>query len=415
MAKAHIVDTKDQARVPFLRGILTRSLRDAGLTFEEAYDIASVMRDRLGDAEISSDQLRIQVAELLRKRYDTSVVERYLARRKRAPATILVESGDGLVTPFSRGRHMQFLEASGLTVRQAEPVTARVYEHLLRKGVTKIPTCRLSHLTYLALKKSLGNKAAKRYLVWFQFAHSGQPLLILIGGTVGCGKSTLATALAHKLDVVRIQSTDMLREVMRMMVPERMLPVLHTSSFNAWRKLPFADVRQADPEVLIADGYQSQAELLAVAGEAVLNRARKERVALILEGVHIQPAFAESLRDVDDAIIVPLVLAVLKQKELRKRIKGRGTQAPRRRARRYLREFDSIWRLQSFLLSEADRCDVPIVSNIDKEKATHEVVRVVIDRLTGVFHGKPRQVFGIIPGHNLPETMPGPARSAASA
>ncbi|MDH3587847.1 MAG: AAA family ATPase, partial [Gammaproteobacteria bacterium] len=368
------------------------------------YDLASVMREKLGDSEIGSDELRQRVAGLLEERYDPRVVERYRALRQRAPATILVESGDGVITPFSRGRHMQFLEASGLTTREAAPVTSRVYEHLLRKGVTRVPTCRLSHLTYLALEKSLGAKAAKRYLVWFQFVHSGEPLLILIGGTIGCGKSTLATALAHKLDIVRIQSTDMLREVMRTMTPERMLPVLHTSSFNAWRKLPFADDRHADPDALIADGYQSQAELLSVASDAVLNRARAERVALILEGVHVQPAFAESLRGLDDAIVVPVVLAVLKQKELRKRIKGRGTQAPRRRARRYLREFDSIWRLQSFLLSEADRCEVPIVSNMDKEKALHEVVTVVIDRLSGVFKGDPREVFGITRGENLPET-----------
>ena len=173
-------------------------------------------------------------------------------------------------------------------------------------------------------------------------------LLGLIGGTAGCGKSTIATEVTSRLGIVRTQSTDMLREVMRMMMPERLLPVLHTSSFEAWRKLPYGDEGHEDIDRLVADGYQSQAELLTVACDAVLNRARTERVSLILEGVHVQPSFADGLRGLDDAVVVPIELAVLKQKELRRRIMGRGTHAPKRRAMRYLDRFDAIWRLQSF-------------------------------------------------------------------
>ncbi len=398
MAKLHVVDPRDETRVPFLRGILTRSLQDAGLPFTDAYELASHVRDELSvDAEITSLDLRARVATLLRERYGADVEKLYRDAHRAAPATILVENGDGQLTPFSRGRHKEFLLASGLGVQEVDAVTNRIYEHLLRMNVRAIPTCRLSYLTWLTLKKMLGADAAERYLVWFRFVHSGKPLLILIGGTVGCGKSTMATTLAHRLDIVRIQSTDMLREVMRVMLAERLLPILHHSSFNAWRALPFADEPTASLETLIAEGYQSQAELLAVAGDAVLNRARTEKVALILEGVHIQPAFGEALRGVDDAVVIPVVLAVLKQKELRKRIQGRGVLAPRRRARRYLKEFDAIWRLQSFLLSEADRFDVPIVSNIDKDKAASEILRVVIDRLRGEYSGQPRAIFGIAP------------------
>ena len=44
--------------------------------------------------------------------------------------------------------------------------------------------------------------------------------------------------LASRLDIVRTRSTDMLPEIMRVMVPERLLPVLHRSSFNAWKAPP---------------------------------------------------------------------------------------------------------------------------------------------------------------------------------
>lgn len=398
MAKPHVVVLSEQARVPFLRGILTRSLQDAKLSFDDAYDVASEIRQQLDDQpEISSDELRERVADLLEARFGAEVAERYRNPRKRAPATILVESSDGQLTPFSRGLHMRFLGASGLSRQQSALVTSRIHEHLLRMRVTQIPTSRLSYLTYLALRKSIGAKAARNFLVWSAFSDSERPLLILIGGTIGCGKSTIATALAHRLDIVRIQSTDMLREVMRIMMPERLLPVLHTSSFEAWRKLPFGEEGHEDVDRLIADGYQSQAELVTVACDAVLDRARKERLSLILEGVHIQPSFGESLRDVDDAVVVPIELAVLKQKELRRRIKGRGVKAPQRRATRYLNSFDAIWRLQSFLLSEADRCDVPIVANLDMDRAIEAIILLIMTRLRRIYAGEPREVFGLPP------------------
>lgn len=409
MAKPQIVVLSEQTRVPFLRGILTSSLQDAGLSFEDAYDLASQTRNQLqeqtetssddlpGQTEIPSDELRERVGELLETRFGPEAANRYRQPHKRAPITILVESRDGQLTPFSRGLHMRFLGASGLTHQESALVTARIYEHLLRVGVKKIPTRKLSYLTYLALRRSLGPKAASNFLIWSAFSHSGKPLLILIGGTIGCGKSTIATALAHRLDIVRIQSTDMLREVMRMMLPERLMPVLHTSSFEAWRKLPFGEDGHEDPDRLVADGYQSQAELLTVACDAVLNRARTERVSLILEGVHMQPSFASNLREIDDAVVVPIELAVLKQKELRRRISGRGARAPRRRARRYLDRFDAIWRLQSFLLSEADRFDVPIIANVDMDRAIEEIVLVIIEQLRPGFDGDPREVFELPP------------------
>ena len=75
------------------------------------------------------------------------------------------------------------------------------------------------------------------------------------------------------------------------------------------------------------------------------------------------------------------MLGVLKPEQLRQRIAGRGKDAPQRRAKRYLSNFEAIWRLQSFLLSEADRAQVPIIPNEDKDRAIQQVMTTVIDAL----------------------------------
>jgi 2-phosphoglycerate kinase len=394
--KTIVVNEKENERVPFLRGILTHSLLDAGLSFEDAFEMASTIREQLAAIhEITSGELRQRVSGLLQDKGDEEVLQQYLLPTV-APARILVNSLSGTVSAFSRGRHARYLQSSGMRAEKAEQTTALIYDQLIAAGIGSITTSQLGYLTYLCLQQEFGKKAAKRYLVWSEFQRGNRPLALLICGTVGTGKSTIATEIAHLLEIVRIQSTDMLREVMRMMVPKRLLPVLHTSSFNAWKSLPIQDEKDRDRDQLIAEGYRSQVELLAVPCEAVLQRAVEECVDIILEGVHAHPDLLDRAPKDSDVITVHVTLAVLKSKELKSRLRGRGVEVPQRRAKKYLNNFDSIWSLQSFLLSEADRCEVPIINNEDKDKSILQVIQQVNVELARHFTGTTEQVFGSI-------------------
>ncbi len=394
--KTIVVNEKENTRIPFLRGILTRSLLDAGLQFEDAFELATGVRDGLGEkAEVTTEMIRQDVFSLLEEHGHLGAVEPYRLPLT-APAKIQVNSLSGTSSAFSRGKHERYLQASGMKAEKAEQTTALIYDQLLATSVISMSTCQLGYLTYLCLQQEISKKAAKRYLVWSEYQRSARPLLLLICGTVGTGKSTIATEVAHLLDIVRIQSTDMLREVMRMMIPKRLLPILHTSSFNAWKALPIQDVKERDRDQLVADGYRSQADLLAVPCEAVLHRAIEESVPVILEGVHAHPDLVERLPVGTDAIVVHSTLAVLKPKELKARLRGRGAEVPQRRAKRYLNKFESVWSLQSFLLSEADRCDVPIITNHDKDKAVLQIILQVGYELSRHFNGSPGDVFGAV-------------------
>ncbi len=384
MGRILIREVSGDDAVPFLRGILTRSLQAAGLSFDEAYQVASDVRRELSpadeDKEISNRELQDIVARYLAKYFDATIVNRYLALGA-APATIYVRAENGTRTPFSRAHHQHFLEPCCLSTSRSAAITTKVYERLLQAGDEEVASEKIRAITYQYLKDEVDEQAAERYIKWSRFWHSNRPLLILIGGTAGCGKSSIATELAHRLDIVRIQSTDMLREVMRMMVPERLLPTLHISSFRAWEVLPQSGDQAVDMDEVVANGYQTQADLLSVACEGAIQRAVKERVSMILEGVHIYPTLLRKIPRMDDAIIIPIMLGVLRPKELRSRLKGRGKEVPDRRSKRYLKYFDSIWRLQSFLLSEADRAGISIVINDDKEAVMQEIVRTIIDQL----------------------------------
>jgi 2-phosphoglycerate kinase len=396
--KTFVINKQEHTRVPFLRGILIRNLIHSGLPFDQSFELANEVRTALADTdEISTQQLRKLVDSRLGAMHEESILAQYRAPSS-APTRIRVIDLNGTESAFSRDKHQRYLQSSAIRAADSEQITTGVYNQLLASGVSSISTRQLGYLTYLCLQQELGKAEASQYLAWTEFQHSDRPLLLLICGAVGSGKSSIANEIGHRLDIVRTQSTDMLREVMRSMIPRKLMPVLHCSSFDAWRTLPIQDKKDRNKDLLVAEGYRVQTDLLALACEAVMLRAIRESTPLILEGVHVHPSLAQALPPDSDAVVVHVTLGVMQEKELKARLLGRGTNEPRRRARKYLNKFDSIWRLQSVVLGEAERCDTPIIPNVDRETAIFQLISVVNQEVLRHFHGSPAKVFGGIVG-----------------
>jgi 2-phosphoglycerate kinase len=383
-----VKDPVDDSSVPFLRGILTRSLQAAGLTFEQAYATADRVKNSLSpDQELSTEELAKIVVDRLRKDNRVDVAARYEQEKGPINYSFVVDR-DGQPQPFSKARLAQSLEVCALDPERSFELTAALEQIVLRRGYQEITSNDLIFLTHRYLADHESEEVAQRYAVWIEFTRSDKPLVLLIGGTTGSGKSTIGAEVAHRLNIIRTQSTDMLREVMRLMLPVQLMPELHSSSFNAWRTLPTADGTQDHPSAQdLEQGYLIQSNQVGVALEGVIGRAIKERVSLILEGIHVHPGIQADLRSSTEAIVVPIILAVLKRKQLRKHLQGRGHQVKTRRAKRYLVHFEEIWQLQTLLLSNADEHDIAIIPNAKPDETMRLVMDTIVHHLSVHFSG----------------------------
>jgi 2-phosphoglycerate kinase len=393
MAKTVVVGPDESSpKIPFLRGILTRSLQDIGLTFEEAYALADAVRDELDDAtEVTTDDLRDKVVRHL-KEFGPTVVRRY-QQPQSTPGTVLVRDAGGHTTQFSREQHRQILESSGLTYEESAAVTSTLYRHMTERGMAEIRSHDLGLLTYRYLRLTKGATAACRYLALVNYLKGTVPFVLLIGGAPGTGKSAIATEIAHRMEIARVQSTDLLREVMRMMMPKRLIPVLHRSSYDAWKAIFEDSTLDNDGDAMLVEGYRAQANLLSVPCEAVIRRSMREQTSLIIEGVHVQKSLVEKVPEDAEAIVVVMMLSVVNPANLRERFEGRGQQIDKRRAERYLQQFNAIWRLQSHLLFEADRGHVPIIVNNNREQVVRDSMGVIVDALVERLDATPAEVF----------------------
>ncbi len=374
VAKLFIINSERSEKIPFLRGVLVESLVRAGLSFQDAYLLAQSVRDSLSNnTEITTDKLKERVSDELHTRFGQSVAQSY-ALGSTDERQIMVRGSED-ETPFSAGILSRSLQACAIERDDALKTAKQVHEQLRAGETTVIDHIALRQVVWENLRAHCSQSAADRYLSWQRFRDSGLPLIVLVGGITGTGKSTLTTELAYQLNIVRTQSTDMMREIVRCYLPAKKIPTLTYSSFEAWRGLSKngASAAKADQEEVIR-GFLSQFKLVKHGLEATVYRAVKETHDLIVDGVHVLPSKLEFDINREQAILIPMMLVVPTKKTLAKRLKRRAREQPGRAASRYLKQLDQIWLLQSFLVAEAEENNIPLIVNADVDEALHELL-----------------------------------------
>lgn len=389
MSKLTVTREPGGERAPFLRGILVQSMVNAGLGFTDAYELAQLIRNELHERqEVGSSELKGMVAELLEARHGSQHRKLYESGSRREP-DIVVQTPTRC-TPFSIGMLAHSLETCAIPPEMAMQGARKVLASLRNTGHKEIDHKTLRRIIFRCLREHCSEKSADRYLSWRRFENSGIPLIILIGGATGTGKSTISSELAYRLDITRHQSTDMMREIIRSYLSPQMVPTLGFSSFEAWRGLPVsADGSRQAPENTMITGFLSQVAAMRLAIESTIHRAVEERHHLILEGVHVVPSEMDLKVQQGETVVVPIMLASMKKEMLRKQFKRRGREKNACQTSRYLENFDAIWELQAWLLEEADEAGIPVIENWNVEDTVRAALDLVIGKLMKSFPPQP--------------------------
>jgi 2-phosphoglycerate kinase len=213
----------------------------------------------------------------------------------------------------------------------------------------------------------------KRFRQWWRVRRLDRPLLVLIGGVTGVGKSTVATQLAGRLGITRVIATDQLRQVVRAFFSHDFMPAVHHSSFDVAAALrTYSD----DASGTVA-GFLRQAQDLAPGIDALVHRALSEGTPIVLEGVHLLPEIpSPDLRK--RGIDVHVLLTARDQHAHRAHFHARGATTPRG-PDRYLEAFERIRVLQDYLIERAEREGIPIIDEAGIDPVVARVTEVVLE------------------------------------
>ena len=107
---------------------------------------------------------------------------------------------------------------TGLSPSRAYEIAEEVEIGCIEAGERSRDERRARRVALEVIRDVAGDRYAKNFERWREVERLDVPLVILIGGATGVGKSTIATQLAARLGIVRVVATDAIREVMRAML-----------------------------------------------------------------------------------------------------------------------------------------------------------------------------------------------------
>src|SRR4051812_11627127 len=191
------------------------------------------------------------------------------ARRYRQPMPFGGE--DGL--PFSKGLMARALIAAGLTAERAYELALAVEADLSASGRPATTLERLEEVAAETLGSEEGAAAMRRLRRYRDLYELDLPVILLVGGATGTGKSTVATDVAYRLGITRVTSTDFVRQTMRAFFSQEFMPAIHHSSFSAGRAMAEDGETEGEP---VLDGFLQQTREVLVGVQAAIERALEE-------------------------------------------------------------------------------------------------------------------------------------------
>jgi 2-phosphoglycerate kinase len=273
----------------------------------------------------------------------------------------------GLDLPFSRGIMASAILATGLPTDDAYRIASDIQRQLDSSGIAEIEADDIASLAAETIERYAGPSFAQRYRSWRAAKRIGRPVVVVLSGAPGVGKSTVATRLAVRLGMSRVVTTDTIREVLRTVIPPTVLPELHASTYELDVPPAFA-------------GFERQATVVASATAAVATRLATERRSVLLEGVHLLPGFVtRNLADHPARPIVVERLLVLDDEGVhRAQLKQRARSEPGRRGDRSLDHIVAIRHIQDHLLGHAAREGIPSFNLAYQAELTQRIVDAVV-------------------------------------
>src|SRR3989304_1070846 len=248
--------------------------------------------------------------------------------------------------PFSKGLMPRALVVTGLDPERAYLIARRADRDLADRGALSLDLDRLGELAAEVIGDEEAAKTVRRLRRFDALARLEEPLLLLVGGATGTGKSTIATEAAHRLGITRVPSTDFIRQTMRAFFAEDFMPSVHYSSFEARLALTRAEEEESGDAAIL--GFLDQTRNVLVGVQAALERAATGRWAMVLGGVHPVP--------------------------------GRGATGGLRPLDKYLDSLPQIRQIQEYLVERARRHDVPVIVNDSLDRAIGDVMDLVLRR-----------------------------------
>ena len=189
------------------------------------------------------------------------------------------------------------------------------------------------------------------------------PLVILLGGASGTGKTTIANMLVGELGLSHHLTTGFIRAAITHLLPDSEARLLQKHTYDAYEAL--TGTVTGDRNQLL-EGAIQQSMLLKPAIESCIRRATREGISMMLEGSHFIPGV------LDPASLGANLLCILDVPD-REALKLRALSPNHSRRRLSEEQLARLVQLQEEILALARTHHQPIIVNDDLSNAVSQI------------------------------------------
>ena len=195
-------------------------------------------------------------------------------------------------------------------------------------------------------------------------------LVVLLSGTSGTGKSTLASLVASRLGISHVMSSDAIRNILRGFDQDREQEYLWSSTYE-----------HTDG---VEENYIQQRDAILQHVESVVASFASRCESIVIEGVHLSGEFAVKMAETyPHTTVVPFLVHISNREKHLERFAVRAkAMTLRPENNRYVQHLDSIRKIQQLLRNEAVVCGIPQVDNTNVDRSLDVIHTTILGMLS---------------------------------
>ncbi len=214
-------------------------------------------------------------------------------------------------------------------------------------------------------------------------------LIILLGGSSGTGKSTLASLIASRLGISTVLSTDTIRHIMRNFVSREDNPILFCSTYETSKYVQQDPANPLTEKKIALTGFQTQCKYVHPHLMKVIDELVAQNENVVIEGVHLTVDFLMCVMK-KYPFCLPFVVYIKNKEKHKERFAVRSkhmTLEPR--YNRYVECFDSIRTIHKFFVRKAEKALIPRIDNTNVDKSLGLIHSTIVRCLRKIVKGEP--------------------------
>lgn len=198
-----------------------------------------------------------------------------------------------------------------------------------------------------------------RYNSLWKAGKISHPLVVLIGGHIGTGKSTFTKLLEQHITNICSVPTGVIRSIQQANSTKEDNPILFNHSFDLYKLISDRALSNKERAII---GFQHQSEMIQGAISNIIHFSKSEGQQYIIEGNHILPSFI--FENINKKNIIYLFFKTTDIAAYKRLVSG-----PTHRRSLTNDQFNITRDIHDYIVDEAQRFHLPLFEYDQQEKA----------------------------------------------